>query len=300
LRMFQLRVAAGRISAIGPVSHQNLTANARDGLRRERLSIDLAGGLPTVTYERRTPDERMSFEIVRGNIVTIQVIPRSTDDHPTVVFVQPSEGPLTLTVSINDRTATYDGPSLWHLLLLEPDACREHLIPLLETMRPNWQIGPQAEWIESALCHDNSSQVAVNRPAWQQSLAAMASDRYLDRERAEQQLRGAGPVVIPFLRAQERSRLDAEQLFRIRRIMRSLASDGDEDTPDRVMPWLTGDPRIWYGLLQRDSAKVRRTAANRIARLLDAAIQFNPDGTPEERKRQLAQMRERFGDTLHE
>jgi hypothetical protein len=300
LRMFQLRVVSGRLSAIGPVSHQNVTANYMGGQQRERLSIDLAGGLPTVTYERTTSEERMSFEIVGGNKVTTQIVPRSTVVRSSVMFVQPSEGSLTLTVSINNRTAAYAAPTLWHLLLLEPDVCREHLIPLLEMMRPNWQLGQQAEEIETSLVHDDSGQVVLNRGAWQQSLAALASERYVDRERAEQQLRGAGPIIVPYLRVQAKSGLDAEQLFRIRRIMRSLTTDGDEDTPDRVTPWLTGDPRIWYALLQHTNAKVRRTAATRLAELLDAAIEFDPDGTPDERQRQLAMLRERFGDTFAE
>jgi hypothetical protein len=298
LRMFQLRVMSGRIVATSRASQQNLTSNHKDGAMREQLAIDLAGGMPNVTYERSTRDEKISFEVVSGNKVTIEVMPRSTVDRPTLRFVQPAEGSLSLTVDVGDHVETYHAPTLWHLLVIESEVCHEHLIPLLEIMRPSWQLERRARQVEEALCQVDSNQVRLYHAAWQQSVAALTNDHYAQRERAEQQLLGSGPVVLPYLRSLERSDLDAEQRFRVRRVMRSLTSEGDEDTPERVTLWLTGDPRIWYALMSRSDLTVRRTALARLSRLLEAAVDFAPEASLAERNRQLATLRERFADVL--
>ena len=298
LRMFQLRMVSGRISATGPVSSQNLTSNYMGSQRRERLSIDLAGGLPNVIYECASSDQRISYEIERGSEVTVRLLPRSPSDRETVVFKQPAQGDLTLAVGSDRATVTYHAPTLWHLLVIEPAVCREHLIPMLEIMRPNWQLDQQEKAIELSLCRATSGRDLADPSSWRESLAALASPRFVERERAEGHLRSAGPVVLQFLRDQDRAGLDAEQSFRIRRIIRSLADSGGEDSPDRVAPWLRGDPRVWYALLDRDSPAVRRLAADKLARLLRAAVEFDADATAPTRAEQIARLRDRFGDVL--
>ncbi|HVU88016.1 MAG TPA: hypothetical protein VHD36_11905 [Pirellulales bacterium] len=295
LRMVQLRIMSGRITAGGPASEQSLTSNYMGNSRREQLTIDLGGGRPSVNYGRFAPDERLSYQIENGSEVTIQLVPRSTGDHATVVFLQPAEGALRLRVATGEQSQTVSAPSLWHLLIIEPALCREHLLPLLEIMHPNWQLAQQAVEIENALCADQPARPAIDHSSWEKSLQQLTSDRFVERERAEQQLRGYGPVVLPFLRRQGRSELDPEQAFRVRRVIRSLAKDADEDRPDRVLPWLTGDPRIWYALLAREDEHVRSVAAGQLAKLLDAKLEFDPAAEPELRRAQRERLHERFG-----
>ncbi len=123
----------------------------------------------------------------------------------------------------------------------------------------------------------------------------MTSDRFVQRERAEHQLLGYGPVVLPFLRGLDRAALDAEQAFRVRRVIRGLARDADEDTTDRVVPWLSGDPRVWYALLARDDLRVRTIAASQLAKLLEAKLDFDAAAEPELRRVQRERLHERFG-----
>ncbi len=299
LRMFQLRVVSGRITASGPASHQNLTSNCLGNQRREHLSIDLGGGQPDVTYERTAPDERLSCEIEDGSKVTIQLVPRSASERATVIFHQPNEGSLTLTVATDQGSHIYHAPTLWQLLIFEPEVCREHLVPLLELLRPSWQLGSQAQEIEKTLCQERVVKEGIDHAGWQSYIRALASARFVERERAEQQLIECGPIIVPYLRSQERSALDAEQAFRMRRIIRTLAAEVDEDTPERVAVALAGDPRVWYSLLARDDVAVRRTAGQRLGKLLAAEIEFHPDGTPEQRTEELARLAERFGATLN-
>jgi hypothetical protein len=295
LRMVQMRMTSGRVTATGPASQQSLTSNYMGNQRREQLTIDLGGGRPTVNYGRFAADERLSYQIENGNEVTVQLVPRSTTEHATIVFVQPAEGALRLTVATGEQSKTVGAPSLWHLLILEPQLCHEYLVPLLEIMRPNWQLDQQAQAIEKALCSDQPARAAIDHSGWERSLRQLASDRFVDRERAEQQLLSYGPVILPFLRGKDRAALDAEQAFRVRRVIRGLDKNADEDTPDRVVPWLTGDPRIWYSLLARDDLRVRSIAAEQLAKLLDAKLDFDAAADPAERELQRGRLHERFG-----
>jgi hypothetical protein len=295
LRMVQLRVMSGRVSAGGPPSQQSLTSNYMGNQRREQLTLDLGGGRPSVNYERSAPNERLTYLIEDGNEVTIQLVPQSTNDHATVVFVQPSEGALRLTVTTGNHMKTVYAASLWHLLIFEPRLCQEYLLPLLEIVRPDWQLGQQAYEIENALCADQPARPVVDQSAWEKNLRQLTSDRFIERERAEQQLLGYGPVVLPFLRGQVVTTLDAEQAFRVRRVLRGLAKDADEDTTDRVVPWLTGDPRVWYALLTRDNVRVRSIAAGQLKKLLDAEFTFDPAAQPDQRRMEIERLHERFG-----
>ena len=296
MQLFQSRIVSGRITAVGPASRQHVTSNVTRNERSERLSIDLGNGQPAISYERTVPDERISIDIDSENEVVIQRLPRSASDRPTVRFVQPHEGPIQLTVAINDRSETYLAASLWHLLLAEPALCREHLLPLLEILRPTWDIARQAQQVEAALCRVDPARASVDRAAWHDSVQALGSARFVERERAERRLLAVGPVIVPFLEQQEQGQLDAEQLFRMRRIAYNLSELGDEDAPERVATSMAADPRVWYSLARREDAAVRRVSAMRLKRLLNAPFEFDPDEEPVARARQLARLREKFKD----
>jgi hypothetical protein len=294
LRIFQLRVMSGRISASGPVSQRNLTSNINGEQLRERLAIDLGAGRPDITYERTAPDERLVIDIDDGNKVSAQLMPRSTSDRAMVNFLQPVDGPLVLTVATDVESKRYQAATLWQLLLSEPEVCREHLVPLLEVVRPAWHLGQQAQEIESLLCHGKLGLPAIRYSSWQQLVGELASHRYVERERAERQLLALGPIILPFLRSQERQELDPEQAFRNRRLVRELSADASEDAPERVAAWLTEDASVWFALLQRDDESVRYTATERLSRLLNAAIDFDPAADNAVRDHQRAKLRQRF------
>ncbi|MBI2826082.1 MAG: hypothetical protein HYX69_15465 [Planctomycetia bacterium] len=298
LRLFQVRIVSGRIQAVSPPSTQSMSSSFRGTDRRERLSIDLSTGQPTVSYERVTPREHFSYVIMAGDHVVIRQIPRSSADQPTVAFFQQTDGPVTLTVTSGDDTEIYQGTNLWQLLLIEPDACRRHLLPLVETMRPGWLLARQADAIEELLCQGGRVRSDGDRRKWQQAVVLLGSSRYSDRERAEEQLAAAGQRVLSFLQGQDRRQLDAEQWFRMRRIIRQLSGGGEEDTPDRVAFWLADDPRAWFAILSRASVSKRRTATEKLGQLLEVTLPFDPDAPADEREAQLERLKERFGATL--
>ena len=84
----------------------------------------------------------------------------------------------------------------------------------------------------------------------------------------------------------------------MRRIIRTLATDVEEDTAERVAAVTFGRPARLVRTTRRDNVAVRRTASQRLGKLLEAEIEFNPAGTPEERAKQLVRLGQRFGDDV--
>ena len=56
----------------------------------------------------------------------------------------------------------------------------------------------------------------------------------------------------------DRRRLDAEQAFRVRSILRAISDNLREDSSERVALWLSGDPTIWIAMLDRELPLIHR------------------------------------------
>jgi len=296
LRIIQVRMVSGRISAVCPVSNQSMTSNVTGTDRRERLTLNLGGGKPNISYESANPRESVSLNMEQGAAVTMRIDPTSQSDQPAVQFVQDSTGAVRLTIGSDDNAKEFRAKSVWQLMLAEPEACREHLLPLLQLLRPGWQVSQQAESLEEMLCRSTVSPDPAQRAVWQQAIKLLGSPRYVERERAEQQLLDGGQRIIPTLQGLSRGQLDAEQAYRVRRVVRQLTGDGEEDTPDRVAFWLAEDPRVWHALASRDDLTKRRIAASRLSLLLPAPVEFDPEATAEQRTSQLTRIREQHAE----
>ncbi|HEX4149185.1 MAG TPA: hypothetical protein VHY20_09365, partial [Pirellulales bacterium] len=107
------------------------------------------------------------------------------------------------------------------------------------------------------------------------------------REAAERELRASGQMILPFLRGVDRSRLDAEQSYRLRGIIGALGNEDAEDTADRVANWLAGDPHAWLSLLSRDDASLRQVAAKQLAQLLEMPLKFDASADAATRQAQI-------------
>jgi hypothetical protein len=90
------------------------------------------------------------------------------------------------------------------------------------------------------------------------------------------------------------SRLDAEQQFRIGRILESQTGQRNDDTPLEVATSLAVDPSIWLALLSRPQQTVRETAAHRLEALLGGPIPVDPTADPDSQKAQREQLRVRI------
>ena len=180
----------------------------------------------------------------------------------------------------------YTGASLWHLWLAEPEVCRQHLLPLLEALRPDWRLKERVAQIEEELLKAAAAGQLPDRQGWTALVAQLSDDRFSKREAADRELRALGPIVVPFLERLDLARLEPEQQLRVRRILTGMRRDMEEDPPQQVAAWLTADAGVWLAMLDRPQESTRRAAKTQLARLLGTIVQFDPAAPPEVRRRQ--------------
>ena len=127
---------------------------------------------------------------------------------------------------------------------------------------------------------------------WAALVEQLGDERYSRRAAADRELRAMGRVVFTYLQGLDRDRLDAEQHYRVRRIVMSLAANMNNDLPPEIARWLAGDPVVWLALLSRDDESTRRLAAERLEALLGEPISFDPAADPATRTEQIERLRQ--------
>jgi hypothetical protein len=294
LQWVQFFVASGRITATSAHVGQTMSREAKAPTRQERLSVNVSTGEPAVNYELTTETETLSIEISEADEVRIRRRPKGNAPGVPMDFRQVANQESVLTLGVPPNQQVIRGKTLWHLFLAEPDACRQNLIPVLETLRPGWRLAETGRSLEEALYRAAEDAKAEDRQRWTSLVAGLASDEFAERQAADRALREAGPVVLPFLRGLDRSLLDAEQRFRLRRIIAALSDEENDDTPERIAPWLVNDPGVWCSLLARADEAKRRAAAARLAFLLNEPIDFDPKAEPAVRQTQIDRLRKKI------
>lgn len=289
----EFSVVAGRITVAGS-RIGNYTTTSNTGGRKEQLSVNVRQGRFAISYRLDGPDEDFSVELIDGQQFLIRRVPGADSDLTAVEFTQRSGEPLRLTIGMEPSAHVFEGPSLWHLLIAHGELCEQHLVPLLELLRPDWQLMATARRAEEALLRLAVGRETPNRQRWQALVEQLASDRFSQREAADRQLRSVGPMVVAFLKQLPDDELDAEQQFRIRRIIRALAERQDDDAVGQVVAWLAVDPEIWLVLMQRPEESVRRLAGKQMEVVLGQSIQFDPEADEAERSEQIEQLRQQL------
>jgi hypothetical protein len=122
---------------------------------------------------------------------------------------------------------------------------------------------------------------------------SLGSKKFSDRENAQRELHRAGQAVVPYLKGLDESRLDAEQVARIRAIIAALSVDY-EDRVDRVAAWLADDPRVWLALMQRDDPARRQAAGEHLGLLLGSPVEFDAEAAPGTRRAQVERLQQRL------
>jgi hypothetical protein len=261
----------------------------------EQLTIRNSNGEFSIDYVKPGPERRVSIEIgVGSGRVHILQEPEAGGEAAWVEFVQPPSGPLTLAVRDRQSQETIRAASLWHLMIGHTAVCRQHLFPLLRMISSRWDPGKLAEDLEEDLIELARSQEAPDRRRWDSLVAQLGDERYMRREAADRQLRAWGRIVVHYLRQLDPARLDAEQKFRVQRIITALSASEGFDTPEHITSWLAGDPSIWLGLLSRDDESTRRLAYQQVSSLLDRPPAFDPAADEKTRQSQVEQIRLRI------
>ena len=175
---------------------------------------------------------------------------KGTKDLAVVDFLQTPDEPIVLTIDRAGRRETYRSPTLWHLLVTQPEVCREQVVPVMERLRRRWQIDRSVAAIEANLLR-MAGESRPDRRQWDTLVEQLGDSRFAKREAADRQLREAGPFVMAYLAQLDLSRLDAEQQFRIRRIVSSMSRQTSDDDPEQAAASLAEDPTVWLGLCRR-------------------------------------------------
>ena len=298
-------MVGGRIQAVANEANVESEKSSELGTGfREKLAVSSdESQAASIHYELSAGAERLSVEVIGGRRITIRrghaKTSRAADDSQPfeVEFHQPLDGPLTLNVTDRHGVRMVRGPTLWHLLLYEPELCRAQLLPLLQMFRPDWHLPDTADAIEAEMLRNAAAYRPENLKRWAALVADLASDKFSVRRHADRRLRAAGMTVIPYLQSLDRRRLDFEQLSRIDEIVAATETD-DEDQAGEVAAHFMPDREIWLVFLDRPLESTRQTAARQLSYWLGAPIAFDPAASEPVRSRQLAALRQRIAHAL--
>ncbi len=293
LRYVQFRVVGGRIVAECSRQGLNLTTETRDVAsgRWERLTLDMSNDAPGLRYERKSSHDDVVIELSDGE----HLIVRRTVSEPaaSVEFEQSPDGELTLTIAEGGKERQVVAPTLWHLLLVEPQIGQKQLVPLLELLRPSWQLAGKATAIEQSLLRWAETQRHVDRARLARLVQALGDPHYSQRRAAARELAASGEPALMYLAGLRRQDLDAEQWQRVQVLLSALAGD-HEDTAERSVAWLAGDLQVWLALAARDDLSIRQAAADELRLLLNGPIDFDPGAVSAERAAQLKHLEARI------
>jgi hypothetical protein len=293
LRWVQFEIVGGRIAATSIHAGTNMNSSSNAGGRRERLMIDLTGAAPNLHYELSTKADDINLEVNDGEQVIVRQAHKTEPGAIIVEFRQVPRQYLSLSITEGEKKRVVTGPTLWHLMLTEPEIAKKYLAPALELLRPNWRLPQLADAIENELWQEARSRRTPDRQQWAAWVAELAKPRFSERQAAERQLLTAGREVLPFLQNLDRAKLDPEQWRRVRNLITSLDSE-QSDSVDQTVSFLSGDIRVWITLLERGDEAKRRLALKQIETIAGIQIDFDPAASAEERIQQIERLRKQF------
>lgn len=284
LQYLQFRVAMGRIEVTTDDPVRDFTQTSKEGDNSERLSIQFSANSLSLDYTQANSQGNSSIRVVDSREVILRQNPAPGQKRPAVLLVQPAEGLIQLIVGSGAEAREVQAQALWQIALAEPEVFRSTIVPLMQVLRPTWPVAVQADTIASLLLSSSVPLVAVSEATIIGLVDGLGSDAFAEREAAERQLAAMGAAVVPRLRRLDFVRLDPEQRARARRIIDTLGDAEAEDTPSGVMNWLLVDPQTWLLLLTRDDVKLRQLGVERLGKLLNRPIRFDPTADAATRK----------------
>lgn len=288
-----IAIAQGRLSIGTRQPFGGTSSTSSGGQRTEKLSMQAPGPDVTLEYELSVPTETYSVDVKADRSVLIRRRPKGSSAAPGAEYVQEAGKGVVLKVGSEANPTVYEAPSIWHLALAEPGAVGEHLIPMLKPLVQDADLVTTAGALEERLLQMAASQRPPDRERWAALVAQLGEEKYARREAADRALREAGPGVLAFLRNLDSVRLDAEQRFRVRRIVMSMSKKPESDTVETVAEWMLTDAKAWFILLGRDQESTRRVAAQRLEVLLGQPTGFDAAAPPAVRAQQIERLRPR-------
>jgi hypothetical protein len=249
--------------------------------RKEILRVRSENGRATLQYERTTPNEQFTVNVAGSSSkVSISRVPRGNSTFAAVEFRQSPEEKTTLTLGDAAHRRVLRAANFWELAISQPKLCRENLFPLIELLRPDWKIATMAAGVETCLLARARDDATADRARWAALVAQLGDDQFTKREAADRALRAGAASALNYLRELDFSGLDAEQQFRVRRIIHKLAGHSEDDSADAAATSLLRNSAVWLALLGRPEESTRQTAARQLTALLGKPIDVDPRAEP--------------------
>ena len=291
LNWIRFELVQGKIITRDTRQGQSRSATATNEKKkiREEVTLKIIGGTPLFQYRYEDTKQTIQIELINNNHLVMKRTRTENADGPNVEVQQPEQGPLRMTIVQGPSSQVYTGKHLWQLMLSHPDPCREHLYPLLELLRSDWQLEQWSEQVETSLIRMASYHTHPEYDHLQQLIEQLANPAFRIRQSADRQLRGLGQPVISYLNQLNTDNMTTEQRLRIRRICQSLTTRSG-DTPEAVSAWLLSSPRIWFILMNRPESDVRQVAHQQLSRLVQKKLAFTPAASFEQRQAQLGRI----------
>jgi hypothetical protein len=286
----KVHLAGVRLGHKAMLAAEDAATGATESLSFSAVELDAC----SLRYHYADPRQQWLVEIENRGQAAIQRLPREGSDILAVRFQQAENGAIRLAIGLPDGSREVLSRDLWHLLLEEPQLSRQHLVPLLESLRPNWQLVSQTQRLEAALVQLSASPRLRELERIQQLVDQLGEPEFPRRQAADRQLRAMGQWGSAYLERVDTRKLNAEQRVRLERIRQSLQL-ATGDTPERAAAWLIDDPSAWLALLARDDARTREAAAGHLAWITGRPIDFDPLASADDRRRQWNGVRSQLG-----
>jgi len=280
---------------------------ATDGSVREQINFNGNGVARSLayTYQRsgdkanRQNDPKVEFVLEIG-LEGRFVLRYSDKDQPEKYFdlTQVPGQPISLSLPGANKPRVLRAASIWHLLIVDEEDCRKEFLPMLESIRSDWRVARTARAAEDELVKMAAVSRKSDRTQWDAWIQQLGDPRWTRRDRAEHNLRDVGPAILGYLGRLNMVALDAEQKLRVRRIIRWLSAQTDEDTPEHVAWMLIEDPLVWLALLSRPEESTRQAAVQQLALLLNVPITIDPKAEPASQAKARDELRRQIEESV--
>jgi len=233
----RFHVSLGRIEVANIPSSQTRTATSKNEIWSESLQIIADTDTPSVVYNR-TGATTLSIAVIDGDRVEIEQSD-GKEGGDRVSFRQSAGADIDLLVTVSGEVNRYRGRSLWHLLVSEREVCRAHLLPLLDVMRPGWNLDGTLEKALELLAAEESGRGRDIRDATRRLVRRFDSPSFEVRELSYRQIGALGTGALPCLEAMDGLDMTRERRSRVHRLQSEAGHH--EDSAERIAEWLVAD-----------------------------------------------------------
>ena len=245
----------------------------------------------TLRYEQVDANRILTVEAHDRERISIRYEPRTDVGGPAWRFDQVPNQPLWWDIGEEGATQRVSANSFWHLYLAEPHTTKQHLIPILEHLRADWQLASQSNRVAAALFTlPNEEQPLLMRSHVRGLVARLDAASFAERQRAERALRRLGIGALCYLLELEREPLSREQRLRLQAVRQHLTPTSS-DTPQRIATWLHEDRLAWLALLNHAEPEKRSWARTRLEQIDLVTIAFDPHAAEADRRKQVAALK---------